>query len=166
MAPSPRHFFYQLFANHIHLRNPFKIDPDVKSSEITFYEDVPRWLGTLDLLYHPTHAESFGLALLEAMAQGVPVVAAAGGGVPEIVIEGIGTLVPPGDVSAAACAIEDLLRNPSRAKAMAVLAAAHVRHTFSVDREIEGLLRVYEHAMRRAREKPRRHAGPLVVRGS
>lgn len=67
----------------------------------------------------PTLREAFGLAFLDAMACGIPCVGTRVGAVPEIIEEGkTGLLVPPGDDGALAEAIESLLDDPARARAM------------------------------------------------
>jgi glycosyltransferase involved in cell wall biosynthesis len=63
----------------------------------------------------PSRAEPFGLVILEAFAAGVPVVAARTGGIPEVVgEEGAAVLVPPEDPGKLACALRELLDDPSR----------------------------------------------------
>jgi glycosyltransferase involved in cell wall biosynthesis len=65
--------------------------------------DVPRILAALDVLVHTAIDEPFGRVLIEAMAAGKPVVAARGGGVAEIVEDGVtGYLVPPRDAASVA----------------------------------------------------------------
>lgn len=64
-------------------------------------QDAAALLPTLDLFLLPSEQESFGLAALEAMACGVPVIASNVGGLPELVTEGeAGHLFPVGDVTA------------------------------------------------------------------
>ncbi len=72
-----------------------------------FREDIPDCLAALDVVVHASiHAESFGLALIEAMAAGTALVAADAGAVREIVTPGVdGLLVPPGDHEALAVAL-------------------------------------------------------------
>ena len=63
-----------------------------------------------DVVVHPSHAESFGLAVLEAMAAGKPVVAAATDGPRLLIEDGVtGVLVEPGDVDALTEAVARLL---------------------------------------------------------
>jgi glycosyltransferase involved in cell wall biosynthesis len=63
-------------------------------------------LQQADLVVMPSRWEGFGLAALEAMRAGKPVIASAAGGLPEVVADGIsGRLVPPGDVSALRAAL-------------------------------------------------------------
>jgi N-acetyl-alpha-D-glucosaminyl L-malate synthase BshA len=64
-------------------------------------DDIVPLLSVSDLMLMPSNAESFGLAALEAMACGVPVVATAAGGFPEFIEHGThGFLLNPGDVEA------------------------------------------------------------------
>lgn len=75
---------------------------------------VENLLKLADVFLLPSETESFGLAALEAMASGVPVVASRVGGLPEVVEDGVcGLLVPPGDVDGLAHALERLLANPA-----------------------------------------------------
>ena len=72
--------------------------------------DLPGLLRHADLFLLPSESESFGLAALEAMACGVPVVAARVGGIPEVVSDGeTGLLAPVGDVAALAAHVVRLL---------------------------------------------------------
>jgi N-acetyl-alpha-D-glucosaminyl L-malate synthase BshA len=62
--------------------------------------NIEEWFGAADLLLHPSEMESFGLAPLEAMACGVPVLAYRVGGLPEVVEDGrSGCLLEVGDVA-------------------------------------------------------------------
>jgi glycosyltransferase involved in cell wall biosynthesis len=82
-------------------------------------EDIPEILPALDCFVLASREEPFGRVLVEAMAAGLPVVAARVGGVPEIVLEGTtGLLVPPGDPAPLAAAIRQILADPARARAM------------------------------------------------
>lgn len=90
-------------------------------------EDVPRVIRQADVLVIPSRKEGLPNICLEAMACGVPVVAAAVGGLPEVIQPGInGVLVPPDDVDALATAMINLLHNPSRISQLGVKAREHV----------------------------------------
>lgn len=75
-------------------------------------DDIVPLLSIADLMLMPSNAESFGLAALEAMSCGVPVVATAAGGFPEFVRHGVdGFLLPPGDVEAMSISAISLLED-------------------------------------------------------
>jgi glycosyltransferase involved in cell wall biosynthesis len=97
---------------------PFQPDPKV----------VSRYYQAADVYMHAAHADTFPIAVVEALACGIPVVATAVGGIPEqvIALQGLppqtggpstgldratGALVPPGDVEAMAAAVAILLEN-------------------------------------------------------
>jgi glycosyltransferase involved in cell wall biosynthesis len=65
------------------------------------------------ILVQPSRREALGTALLEAMALGVPVIASATGGPAELLADGHGVLVPPGDAARLAAAISELLADPA-----------------------------------------------------
>ncbi|WP_027081244.1 glycosyltransferase [Luteimonas mephitis] len=78
--------------------------------------DVARLLEALDLFVLSSLSEGYSMALLEACAAGLPIVATDVGGNAEIVRAGVnGLLVPPAEPEAMAAAIRDLLRTPVRA---------------------------------------------------
>ncbi|HEX3951972.1 MAG TPA: glycosyltransferase family 4 protein [Stellaceae bacterium] len=85
-------------------------------------------LTEADLFVWPAINEAFGMAMLEAQASGVPVVAGASGGVAGIVRSGeTGLLVPPGDAEAFAAAVRRLLSDPTERASMARRARDVVR---------------------------------------
>jgi D-inositol-3-phosphate glycosyltransferase len=102
-----------------------------------------------NLVAVPSYSESFGLVAVEAQACGTPVVAAAVGGLPVAVRDGItGTLVSGHDVDHWADALDDLLRldGGAEARAMSRAAAAHAA-TFSWENTTDALLASYRRAI-------------------
>jgi glycosyltransferase involved in cell wall biosynthesis len=78
-----------------------------------FRRDVPAVMRALDILAFPSRMEGFGIAAIEAMAAGVPVIAARAAALPEVVgHEAQGLIVPPADVGALAAAMERLAADP------------------------------------------------------
>ncbi|MCU0889367.1 MAG: glycosyltransferase family 4 protein [Rubritepida sp.] len=76
-----------------------------------------------DLFVMPSRYEGFGIPYIEAMRHGTPVVGTTAGGIPEVVPEGTGVLVPPDDVPALTAALTALADDPARRAAMG--AAGH-----------------------------------------
>lgn len=107
---------------------PERLDAEREARELGVSEDV-RFLGRLDavapilastdLFLLPSQTESFGLAALEAMACGAPVLASRVGGLPEVVVDGVnGILEPPGSVEAMARRAIEVLKDGDRHSAM------------------------------------------------
>ena len=93
----------------------------------------------------PSRVESFGLSVVEAMAAGLPVIAASGGAVPENIEQGVtGTLVPVNDADALARAIIFILENVKDAESMAKAAKKGVRQKFSWDKAANKMIDLYE----------------------
>jgi glycosyltransferase involved in cell wall biosynthesis len=81
--------------------------------------DVGRCLPATDVLAAPSRNEGMGRVLIEAMALGIPVVAAAVGGIPDVIVDGeCGRLVPPDDAGALAAALAELGRDRALARAL------------------------------------------------
>jgi L-malate glycosyltransferase len=98
----------------------------------------------------PSRIEGLSQALLEAMALGLPVLASAAGGNPDLIVpEATGVLVPPLDAAAWARALERLLGDgPGRAR-LAAAGRAQVRREFTLERTAEQTEAVYEDALAR-----------------
>ncbi len=111
--------------------------------------DLARLFRAADLVAVPSYSESFGLVAVEAQACGTPVVAAAVGGLPVAVRDGVsGALVRGHDVDAWAAAIDELLRLAAGPPgwAMRRAATAHAA-TFSWDDTVDALLVSYRRAI-------------------
>ena len=106
--------------------------------------DMPRFLAALDVYVSPSVTEGFSLALIEAGAAGVPVVATRVGGVPEVIFDGdTGLLVVPGDPHALAAAVLAFLGDPKTASKLSAAARARAVSAFSPDRMLDDTLAVY-----------------------
>jgi glycosyltransferase involved in cell wall biosynthesis len=111
-------------------------------------DDVRPYLGLASMYLLPSHSEGSPLALLEAMAAGLPIVASAAGGIPEMLTDGqTGLLVPPRDPAALASAIESLLTAPVYAARLAQNARSDVAR-FSHQTYHRTMLDIYEHVLR------------------
>lgn len=107
--------------------------------------EVAGALAGLDLLLLSSTREGCANAILEAMAAGVPVVATAVGGTPELIEQGVtGLLASPRDPQALAERLIELLTNPAKAEAIRAAARARVREQFSVERMVEAHERLYQ----------------------
>ncbi|MBY0442189.1 MAG: D-inositol-3-phosphate glycosyltransferase [Mycobacteriaceae bacterium] len=110
--------------------------------------DLATVFQAADLVAVPSYSESFGLVAVEAQACGTPVVAAAVGGLPVAVRDGIsGTLVSGHDVDRWADAIAEVLRlSPDRQETMRRSATEHAA-TFSWENTVDALLASYHRAI-------------------
>ena len=107
--------------------------------------DIPCVLHALDVFVLPSLFEGFGIAILEAMAAGKPVVATRVGGIPEFVVHGqTGLLVEPGNATALAEAIGSLLQDPERAKGMGMRGHARALAGFQMSAVVRRHEQVYE----------------------
>ena len=107
-------------------------------------EDLPPIYAASDLFIWPAVGEAFGMAILEAQAAGLPVVAGYTPGVAAIVRDGeTGRLGAPGDTDALSAAIDDLLGDPAQRGAMAARAAAKCAADHALEaaaRRLDGVL--------------------------
>jgi glycosyltransferase involved in cell wall biosynthesis len=118
-----------------------------------FRSDVTALMRQFDILVHAsTVGEPFGQVVVQGMAAGKPVVATNGGGVPEIVTDGVtGLLVPMGDANALADAVCTLLADPVRAREMGRLGRERVLDRFTIEASVEALQEVYDNIRGRLR---------------
>lgn len=106
-------------------------------------KDVPALMNLASLVVVPSLAESFGFVALEAMSMGRPVVAAATGGLPELVVDDVtGVLVPKGDAPALGDAIAAVLSAPDRAASLGQAARERSR-CFTAESMVRGYESVY-----------------------
>ena len=113
-------------------------------------EHFSHWLAASDVFLLPSATESFGLAALEAMACGVPVVASDVGGLPEVIVHGeTGWLAPVGDVAAMAGHVLGLLRDRARWQRMSAAGLERVTRLFQASAAVDAYEAVYRQVMKR-----------------
>jgi glycosyltransferase involved in cell wall biosynthesis len=94
---------------------------------------LPPLYAACDLYVWPAVAEAYGMAMLEAQAAGLPVLAGAEGGVADVVADGItGRLAPRREPAAFAAVLADLLDRPAELGSMGHAAAARVAELHSL----------------------------------
>ncbi len=99
-----------------------------------YRSDVPLWMQAADVIVHASiEPEPFGIVLLEGLALGKPLIASNAGGPIEILRDGEGRLTPPGDASALAGAISDLLSEPESERQERARRARARAEAFSAD---------------------------------
>jgi glycosyltransferase involved in cell wall biosynthesis len=111
-----------------------------------YRDDAVRAMSAFDVFCLPSHHEGLPVALMEALALGLPIVATRVGGVDELVTDGVeAVLVPPGEPDLLADALESLARDPQRRTAM----ASHARdraQTLDADAAVRAVEAVYREA--------------------
>jgi glycosyltransferase involved in cell wall biosynthesis len=108
-------------------------------------EDKEKALARASMLLLPSRHEGLGMALLEAMAHGLPVLGTEVGGIPEVVIDGeTGFLIHPGDVEAMAQRITSLLEDRDLQARMGAAARQRILDTFEASAVIRQLFAVYD----------------------
>lgn len=101
-------------------------------------------LAATDVLALPSRTDSFGIAFLDAWANGVPVIGANAGGIPGVVSDGVdGLLVPFGDVPALANALRRLLDDPALRQRLGVAGREKVHAQYTWDRIVASVERLY-----------------------
>jgi len=113
--------------------------------------DVASMLRTFDVFVSASRNESFGLAIAEAMASGVAVVATMTEGAREIIEDNVtGKLVPVGDIEAMASAIDSLLADRHRRETFGTRACHAAREKFSLERMVAATEQIYREALKEA----------------
>lgn len=101
-------------------------------------------LAQADAFVLPSLAEGLPMSLLEAMAARLPVVVSTVGAMPEVIQDGVhGLLVPPGDATALAQAMDHLARSPEQRESMGQASHALYEARYSVDAMAQALLSIY-----------------------
>ncbi len=130
------------------------------------YEMLPRYYASADVFCAPsTGRESFGLILLEGMASGTPVVAAANSGYSGVIENGVnGVLTPPKDENALAMGIVRILADTEFRERIIENALDHVQQ-FDWPVVANRVLEVYERAIERSESGPAQRVWPVEIAG-
>lgn len=98
-----------------------------------------------DVFIHAAFGEAFGKTIAEAMACGIPVVATAVGGIPELIADGVnGILVPPGDGACMSRAIQRLIEDDNFCRKISEREVAYAKSRFDLNRQVNDFLEWYE----------------------
>jgi glycosyltransferase involved in cell wall biosynthesis len=117
---------------------------------VGFRSNVGDWLAAADIGVLPSFYEGLPLTAVETLAAGVPLVATAVDGTPEVVIDGeTGHLVPPGDPPAMAEAIRRLARQPELRRKFAIAGRDRILNQFTIQRQVEQTSNLYLSEWRR-----------------
>lgn len=109
-----------------------------------FRRDIPDVMASFDLFAFPSHAEAFGLVLVEAMAMERPTVSTDCDGVVDIAVQGVtGLMVPPKQADALAQALLTLVRDPALRASMGTEGRKRVLDRFDGHRQVERLEQIY-----------------------
>lgn len=115
-------------------------------------EDIPEMISLMDVMVLPSLNEAVGIALIEAQAEGVPVVASRVGGIPEVVKDQkTGILVPPSDAAAIAEAVISLLNDKPKSAAMGEAGKVWVRDRFRAEDMTEKTSALYMRLLNKKR---------------
>jgi glycosyltransferase involved in cell wall biosynthesis len=108
-------------------------------------EDLHSLMSSWDIFAMPSLDEAFGYAALEAMAVGLPVVASAVGGLPELIRDGLtGRLVPPADSAALAAGLRQLVADPAQRHTMGTAGRMRAGEKFPLSRMVEQTIALYD----------------------
>jgi glycosyltransferase involved in cell wall biosynthesis len=115
---------------------------------------VPKLLAACDIFLNSSYWEGLSIAMLEAMAAGLPVIATSVGDAEHLLATGGGLLVNVQDPAGLAAAINCLIENPDKTQAMGQLASSYVEQNYAAGPWFDKLLHTY----RRARQDLTRSA--------
>ena len=120
------------------------LDAEPRFAMLPWRPPMAGHLKALDVLVLPSEMEAFPMALVEAMAYGVPQLASDVGGIPEAVTPETGVLIAPRDPVALADALGGLLADPERRARLSAASRARHAERFTLDHMVGGVARVYE----------------------
>jgi glycosyltransferase involved in cell wall biosynthesis len=111
--------------------------------------DVRSWLAAANVVAQPSRWEGMSLSLLEALAAARSVVVTDVPGMSEVVVDGVGAVVPPDDTPALAAALASRLGDPERADAEGAAGRARVESHHDRREQFDGIVALYEEVLNR-----------------
>jgi glycosyltransferase involved in cell wall biosynthesis len=115
---------------------------------VGFHRDIPRLLSAMDIFVFPSHAEAFGIVLIEAMAMAKPVISSNCDGVLDIVLDReTGLLVPPRNVEALTQAARQLIQNLEQRDGLGRRAQTRALNFFTLERMLNAIESIYHKAL-------------------
>ncbi len=125
----------------------WRINDQNLSGQVKFLgwrKDIPRLMASAEILVHPTRAEGFGLALVEALAVGLPVAASTAEAIPEILAGSLSVLFPSDDAEKLREAVLEILhRSPVEAARCAESGRIRAEE-FRTSRRTDSMIRLFE----------------------
>lgn len=132
------------------LSKDLNIQSLVTFSGMVAHEAVPKYLGEIDLLLNLSSRESFGVAVLEAAAMGIPAIASRVGGLPEVITSGTtGFLVDYQEKEQVISTLEKLIVNSRLRKQMGQAAQRLVTARYDRSQCVERMLTIYRKVMKK-----------------
>jgi len=137
------------------LRNELKLENRVHFLGFLPRSELIAELVASDVLVHPSEAEGFGIAVIEGMAAGLPVIVARSGGVQDIVEHGsFGYLYEPGDIDALVEYVAQLAGDASKRQSFGRLARSAAETRFSWEKHMTEMYRVWDQVLASHRREP------------
>lgn len=122
------------------------------SDQVRFFgyrNDILSLMAGLDIVVIPSDKEPFGRTAIEAMTLGIPVIGAASGGLPEIIIHGHnGLLYPTGNTDQLARQLAQLINHPEYRRALGKNAREDVNKRFTIDQYVNNMTEAFRKVMR------------------
>ena len=112
--------------------------------------DVAELLQAADVMVHPSYADALPTALIQGLAASLPVIATRVGGIPEIVGDDCGMLLPPGDAEQVAASLSRLADEPARRTSMGNAGRARFETMFEAGRWASALHELYDQVLHEA----------------
>lgn len=129
----------------LHWARRLELGEEVTLCGLVGREKLRELLRSCSVYFQPSVSDALGVAILEAQAMGLPVVATRVGGIHEAVLDGeTGRLLPFGDVEGLADAIQELWESPGKRKSMGEAGRRWVEQRFSVEREAAEWVKLYK----------------------